>query len=330
MANQYYRKDIHKSIDKLLYGLYVYQYLLDTSTLGLLLRCLLQDQILSLKTKTPTLRVALYIVFATAFLAILRHLDPPGRYGVIIDFIGNVSLPSRSKLLWLDSIITMLQIVQALILFEIRKIEGGSRRYGTANRQQARRREQSSNSNSDAQSNRQQHETGIRSSQSSNATQQRSSSSRTRIGITSSSRNVSSVQANSVASQSSPSLLFEHTSERDANDRELNSDYYVDDEETRHSLEHSRESTGDILNSTTSEADHRSGSDSNEEEEDEGLLGNDYEEVLEQETFILQLEFHDVISYLFSGQEAISMPRISSARAIADGVESTRVQNLPV
>jgi len=43
MSNIYYRKDAHKSIEGLLYALFVYAYLLDTSTFGLLLRCLVQD-----------------------------------------------------------------------------------------------------------------------------------------------------------------------------------------------------------------------------------------------------------------------------------------------
>jgi hypothetical protein len=43
MPNQFYKKDIHRSMEALLYGLYVYQYLLDTSTLGLLLKVLVQD-----------------------------------------------------------------------------------------------------------------------------------------------------------------------------------------------------------------------------------------------------------------------------------------------
>lgn len=43
MTNIYYVKDIHKSIEALLYGLYVYQYLLDTSTFGLIIRSVLQD-----------------------------------------------------------------------------------------------------------------------------------------------------------------------------------------------------------------------------------------------------------------------------------------------
>ncbi|KAG0205506.1 hypothetical protein BGX28_002942 [Mortierella sp. GBA30] len=89
MSNLYYRRDIHKTIEGLLYGLFVYQYLLDTNTFGLLIRCLVQDQLLSLKSKAPTLRIALYTVFAITFLAFLRHLYAPDRYAVIIDFVGN-------------------------------------------------------------------------------------------------------------------------------------------------------------------------------------------------------------------------------------------------
>ncbi|KAF9308868.1 hypothetical protein BG003_010500 [Podila horticola] len=98
MTNIYYIKDIHKSIEALLYGLYVYQYLLDTSTFGLIIRSVLQDRLLSLKSMAPTLRVAIYSIIAVAFLAFLRHLHVPDRYAVIIDFIGNGLAESKSSI----------------------------------------------------------------------------------------------------------------------------------------------------------------------------------------------------------------------------------------
>ncbi|KAF9955475.1 Platinum sensitivity protein, partial [Mortierella alpina] len=184
MSNLYYRKDIHKSIEGLLYGLFVYQYLLDTSTFGLVIRCLVQDQLLSLKSKAPTLRVALYTIFAIVLLAFLRHLHPPDRYAVIIDFIGNADQDDQTA------------------------------------------------------------------------------------------------------------------------------EYYVDEEEVRFSEDGDRRPPHHRASETTrssafgSGTDGGTGSDSEESEESEDPFGDDYEEILQQETFVFQLSLEDLTSYLFSSQDA--------------------------
>jgi hypothetical protein len=63
----------------------------------------IQQQFVSLKSSGPTLRIALYVVFATNVLAVLRHLNTPGRYAVIIDFIGNGKYLQRGRLKRRDS-----------------------------------------------------------------------------------------------------------------------------------------------------------------------------------------------------------------------------------
>ncbi|KAI8600483.1 hypothetical protein EDD21DRAFT_131971 [Dissophora ornata] len=251
MPSQYYKKDIFKSIEGLLYGLYVYQYLLDTSTFGLLIRAVVQDQFLSPKTKAPTLRIALYTIFATTFLALFRHQRTPDHFAVVIDFIGNVSPPSRSKLLWLDVFITALQISEALIVFNFLKAGGSASRTEPASTEQPVREEGQSNA-------------GRHRAQNYHAT---------------------STSTNGAGS--------------------------------------------------TSETDHSSSSgDEADDVEDEDPLGDDYQEIIEQEAFVLQVQFWDFVSYLFSNQEAVSFPRIPDPRTMATtaraGAEAARVQNLPV
>jgi len=122
----------------------------------------------------------------------------------------------------------------------------------------------------------------------------------------------------------------------------MTAEYYIDDEEVRYSLDNHRSSRtqqslrapggqgSSLGRDPTSTSDD---SDEDEEEED-NPLGDDYEEILEQETFVLQVEFKELVNYLTSGREALSFSRISHVRAsgatstTAD--EATRVQNLPV
>lgn len=82
------------------------------------------------------------------------------------------------------------------------------------------------------------------------------------------------------------------------------------------------------------EQDHTSASDNSEveeEEDDDNPLEDDYEGILEQETFVLQVQFKDLVGYLGSSQEAMSFSRISNLRTMGtQDAEATRVQNLPV
>ncbi|KAI1319526.1 hypothetical protein EDD11_003796 [Mortierella claussenii] len=301
MASQFFQKDIHKSIEGLLYGLYVYQYLLDTSTLGLLVRCLIQEQILSLKTKAPTLRIALYVVFATALMSLLRHLDTPARYAVIIDFIGNVSIPSRSKILWLDALILVLQITHALIVFLFRKTDEIARRAAataTANsrRAQARNNREQSRARAEAEA-------------------PTTSTSASAAAVETGAIPASSSQMALSSSLSPPPPLFEYTPESDVSAQDAEEEYYVDEEETRYSLDRQMTHRRTIHRSNESSNSSSNDSDDEENEEDEDPLGDDYEEILAQETFVIQLEFKDLLKYLFSGQDPVSYSRIRAESA---------------
>ncbi|KAG0004711.1 hypothetical protein BGZ80_010093 [Entomortierella chlamydospora] len=303
MANQYYKKDIHKSIEGLLTGLYVYEYLLDTSTSGVILRYIVQDQILSLKTKAPTLRFALYVVLGTAFLGFIRHLYSPDRYAVVIDFIGNVVNAQGST--------------------------GGQPSGGTGTSTRtlhsrsaaAAARSTPHNSNSSSQSDTQ--HPGVNDGLMTPGEVSAASSSRTGTQVFSS-------QARAQASLP----LFEYTPQSDSSGNDPAEGYYVDEEETRHSLDNSppnrtRHSTVG-QGSNSSEADSGDTSDNSDSDEDDPL-GDDYEEVLEQETFVVQLHFRDMMSYLFSNQETFSFSRIGlPAGSAAVDAEAMRVQNLPV
>ncbi|KAG0221807.1 hypothetical protein B0O80DRAFT_437815 [Mortierella sp. GBAus27b] len=341
MPNQFYKKDIHKSMEALLYGLYVYQYLLDTSTLGLLLKVLVQDQFVSLKSSGPTLRIALYVVFSTNILTALRHLNTPGRYAVIIDFIGNVSTPSRSRLLWLDLIIVMLQIAMTLISFNVLKADDGSRR---------RRRTTLSADRSAGQSQTADASTtqtsGSSSAVSASTTQLTSSGSRSLFSATDNSGSGNGDPSHAPAESSSVLFNYTHQSNRNIGSSQqvdATADYYVDDEEVRYSLDNQPSDRSQQPprvaggQGSSSRQDHASTSDDSEEDdEDNDLLEDDYEGILEQETFVLQVQFKDLVNYLVSGQEALSLSRISNnlraARATpsAGGADPTRAQDLPV
>ncbi|CAO3571328.1 unnamed protein product [Mortierella alpina] len=339
MSNLYYRKDIHKSIEGLLYGLFVYQYLLDTSTFGLVIRCLVQDQLLSQKSKAPTLRVALYTIFAIVLLAFLRHLHPPDRYAVIIDFIGNVSTPSRTKLLWLDLLIASLQVTEALIVFRFIKADGGQVRTATRTQRVISSRSPESVALS----------SGSNSRSNARVTSNRShgpTASPSRATIESSrQRTTPGSHAAAASSEQPSSTLFEYTPESTGNGRIADQDdqtaeYYVDEEEVRFSEDNDRRPPLHRPTEATrsgafgSGTDGGSGSDSEESEESEDLLGDDYEEILHQETFVFQLSLEDLTSYLFSSQDAVAFPRPPDPRAgfatTETSTQANRVRDLPV
>ncbi|KAF9393506.1 hypothetical protein BGX21_010728 [Mortierella sp. AD011] len=309
MANQYYKKDIHKSIEGLLTGLYVYEYLLDTSTSGVILRYIVQDQILSLKTKAPTLRFALYVILGTVFLGFIRHLHSPDRYAVVIDFIGNGINNRRS-------------VVNA-------QRSAGEQPNGSTDtstrtlhgRSAAAVRSTPHNSNSLSQSDTQ--HPGVNDGLMTPG----------EVSAESSSRAGTQVSSSQARAQASPPL-FEYTPQSDSSGNDPAEGYYVDEEETRHSVDNpTRSRTRNSAvgqGSNSSEADSGDTSDNSDSDEDDPLR-DDYEEVLEQETFVIQLHFRDMMSYLFSNQETFSFSRIGlPAGSAAVEAEAMRVQNLPV
>ena len=115
------------------------------------------------------------------------------------------------------------------------------------------------------------------------------------------------------------------------------SEYYVDDEEVRYSSD----GRSQPVQRQTSEQHRRDGGSRNslneEEQQDSdgessiSSLGEDYEEILEQETFIFQLTFKDLLAYLLSNQEPITLPPPRAASSsTSTPTSSDRVQNLPV
>ncbi|KAF9133013.1 Platinum sensitivity protein [Mortierella sp. 14UC] len=369
MSNLYFKKDVHKSIEGLLYGLYVYQYLLDTSTFGLLLRCLVQEQLVSVKSKAPTLRVALYAVVAAAFLAFIRHLHPPERFGVIIDFIGNVSAPSQAIIYWLDTVILLLQVTEALIVFRVIKADETPRRSTTpptttTATAAAPPRTVSAISNSASTPGAR---GGASQSVSAGGRFERTRTEPNGAGsgsgsVTGSSSTIPSLVNHASASgSSSSSRPLEYTSRRAATTATTNNNssnsadtdglddmypqYYEDEEEERFSTDldrqqHQQRSQGGPSTSrrnrpsgsaSTRSNNHRrrrSDTDDSADEEgstdDEDPLGDNYEEVLEQETFVFQLRFQDLVAYVFSSQEALTMP---DAQALTGTSAGCRMQD---
>ncbi|KAF8975006.1 hypothetical protein BGZ46_009513, partial [Entomortierella lignicola] len=229
----------------------------------------------------------------------------------------------RSKLIWLDIFITLLQITIALVLFDIRKPGADTR---VVRVQGMPRTIPNSNT---ASSVRAPHEL-------STATVAPDSLA---PNTTYNSRAASSPRADSRSSSSQPPVygslqVSEHNQRNnDSNNRDNELEgFYEDDEETRYSLDNpprgrTENSARERVNSS---GDSASDNSENDEDEDDPL-GDDYEEILEQETFVIQLNFQDMTSYLFSSQEAFSFPRMPfSAVDIAAEAEAAQVQNLPV
>ncbi|KAI9275049.1 hypothetical protein EDC94DRAFT_591916 [Helicostylum pulchrum] len=73
-------------------------------------------QLLSPRALTRSLRTALAIVTAGWLICFIMHLSTePGEPGIIIDFIGNQHKASTLRLIMLDFVVYVLQIVRVLI-----------------------------------------------------------------------------------------------------------------------------------------------------------------------------------------------------------------------
>lgn len=136
-------------------------------------------------------------------------------------------------------------------------------------------------------------------------------------------------------------------------------EYYEDEEEVRFSTDIDRQQqqqaqpsqggsssqrnqpsgrarSGSSSNNRRRRSDTDESDDGSSEEDDEDPLGDDYEEVLEQETFVFTLQFQDLVSYIFSSQEALAMPdprtltRGTVVNRAQSGSASTQQRELPV
>lgn len=259
-----------------------------------------------------------------------------------------VSLPSRTRLLWLDVVIIVLQITMTLISFNVLKAES-SRRATSFNARSSRR----SHTNNTPRTRTSRSISPVLDSMARNGG---SSGSHPRLPATNNSnggRSGHSTSSMTPAASSSSGMptasssgSFSQSTHNAGSGQPVDAtaEYYEDDEEVRYSLDNPQSSRAQ--HSFRAPANQRSGpeqdhtnasvnsEDEEEEEEEEdgdNLLEDDYEDTLEQETFVLQVQFKDLVGYLASGQEAMTFSRISDLRTMGTrDAEATRVQNLPV
>ncbi|KAL0074757.1 hypothetical protein F4703DRAFT_1890812 [Phycomyces blakesleeanus] len=109
------KRDVLRSLDYLLYCHFVYLYFLDASLFLFCIRMFLQ-LLLSPRSFARSLRTALGIVTAGYLGCLLMHLTfEPGQPGILIDFIGNQQLPTTMRLITLDSVVYIGQIIRIFI-----------------------------------------------------------------------------------------------------------------------------------------------------------------------------------------------------------------------
>ena len=256
-----------------------------------------------------------------------------------------VSPPSRTKLVVLDAIIFSLQILQALVVSMLSKSANSARTTSRDRQRQATATATPALTSAG---------TVSASARSSSATRSQTQS------LALPSGNPTLTTSGSLGTQVGPappspevgssSTLFEYTPTHHALDPSdpgapsLTTGYYEDNEETRYSLENNgvaqrssaehrsrrnRRRTASDGHSPGNGSDSESGQgESSNSDEGEDVLGDDFEELREQEIFVFQLHFRDIVAYLFSNEEPLSLPRLSERTAAT--TESDRVQNLPV
>ncbi|KAI9494673.1 hypothetical protein BDB00DRAFT_817804 [Zychaea mexicana] len=108
--------DVIQSLDSLLYCHFVYTYFLDASLLVLIFRIFLQLPLLSPRAHSRTLRTATGVATAELGICILIHATTePGQPGILIDFVGNQYHSSSLRVIMLDMIIYILQVIRIFI-----------------------------------------------------------------------------------------------------------------------------------------------------------------------------------------------------------------------
>ncbi|KAI7853575.1 hypothetical protein BDC45DRAFT_510581 [Circinella umbellata] len=108
--------DVIQSLDSLLYCHFVYTYFLDASLLVLFFRIFLQLPLLSPRAHARTLRTATGVATAELGICFLIHAtSEPGQPGILIDFVGNQYHSSPLRVIMLDLIIYVLQVVRIFI-----------------------------------------------------------------------------------------------------------------------------------------------------------------------------------------------------------------------
>ncbi|KAL1917336.1 uncharacterized protein VTP21DRAFT_4992 [Calcarisporiella thermophila] len=105
---------ISHSFECLIFVYFTYAYLLDSSLLNFATRCLTQFFI-SPRTITRTFHAVFFVIILSNLASVLRHITDIDNRGIIIDFIGQAHVQTRSYLLFTDAAIFSLQFVFLLI-----------------------------------------------------------------------------------------------------------------------------------------------------------------------------------------------------------------------
>ncbi|ORX56744.1 hypothetical protein DM01DRAFT_1334305 [Hesseltinella vesiculosa] len=115
------QRHILQSLDYVLYCFIVYIYFLDGSFLLLVLRMFLQLQLLSSSSQFHrSFHASLFICCFVYLMVLIYHLlSQPGQPGIIIDFIGHLTAPTKTQLCLLDTLLLALQVLRACILYQI-------------------------------------------------------------------------------------------------------------------------------------------------------------------------------------------------------------------
>ncbi|KAI9343415.1 hypothetical protein DFJ73DRAFT_797277, partial [Zopfochytrium polystomum] len=103
------------SLDHVLYVHFVYVYLMDCSLFALILRALTQLPQSATMVSKSLRRTFLYILGINVVF-IVKHFAVPEPPSLIIDFFGQSHRTSRRFLMCMDLVITMLQLVRALVM----------------------------------------------------------------------------------------------------------------------------------------------------------------------------------------------------------------------
>ncbi|SPC63309.1 uncharacterized protein UHOD_06650 [Ustilago sp. UG-2017b] len=124
------RKELIQSLDLLCFVLFVYTWLLDNRTFLLVVKAALQVQFCNPVQMHPTWSLPFFVVFLCCLNLILAlaHLLTPASQtntedAILIDFVGQVTLPGRVQMFFIDALVCFVQLLMTVIAFETSKDE---------------------------------------------------------------------------------------------------------------------------------------------------------------------------------------------------------------
>ncbi|CCF48282.1 hypothetical protein NDA14_001863 [Ustilago hordei] len=124
------RKELIQSLDLLCFVLFVYTWLLDNRTFLLVVKAALQVQFCNAVQMHPTWSLPFLVVFLCSLNLIfaLVHLLTPASQtnsqdAMLIDFVGQVTLPGRVQMFFIDALVCFVQLLMTVIAFETSKDE---------------------------------------------------------------------------------------------------------------------------------------------------------------------------------------------------------------